>query len=265
MGADDDFLRTLRATFAVEAEEHLQTMARGLLELEKSPPGDEASRRLVETVFRAAHSLKGAARAVDLIDIESQCESLEHTFAAWKRQALAPAPAAFDAAHRLLDVIGLAIGGGPPTAHPAGPAIDPPIATAAAQPIEPVDRITPAPVVSTEHAAAPDETVRISVAKLDAHVLDAEELLNAKLAVRQRADDVRALGARFAAWNKEWAAIEPASRALRQSAGRPAPDDRPARIADAARLAAFLEWNLDHVRSLESAVGRLAKSAAQDS
>ena len=74
---DDDFLKTLRATFKVEAEEHLQTMATGLLELEKSSDED-ARRRLVEDVFRAAHSLKGAARAVDVTEIESLCQSLEY-------------------------------------------------------------------------------------------------------------------------------------------------------------------------------------------
>src|SRR5689334_22006495 len=103
MTSDDDFLRELRATFAIEAGEHLQAIATGLLELEQSSPGDDARRRIVETVFRAAHSLKGAARAVDLINIESLCESLEDTFSAWKRQPDRPAPAAFDTVHRLVD------------------------------------------------------------------------------------------------------------------------------------------------------------------
>ena len=100
MTSDEDFLRVLRATFAVEAEEHLQAMATGLLELEQSAGPEEVQRKLVETIFRAAHSLKGAARAVDLIEIESVCESLEDTFAAWKRQPRQPTPAAFRAPSR---------------------------------------------------------------------------------------------------------------------------------------------------------------------
>ena len=77
-------------------------MATGLLELEKTP-APEAQRDLVETVFRAAHSLKGAARAVDFTEIESRCQSLEDMFAAWKRQESAPTRDALDTVHRTLD------------------------------------------------------------------------------------------------------------------------------------------------------------------
>ena len=47
----------------------------GLLDLEKTSAPD-AQGKTVETVFRAAHSLKGAARAVDFTEIESLCQSL---------------------------------------------------------------------------------------------------------------------------------------------------------------------------------------------
>src|SRR5438477_6121537 len=99
---EDQFLKSLRATFKVEADEHLQAIARGLLELEKTSATQE-QRRFVETVFRAAHSLKGAARAVDSTDIEAICQSLEDVFAAWKRQESGPSPQALDAVHRALD------------------------------------------------------------------------------------------------------------------------------------------------------------------
>src|SRR5258708_39100801 len=89
---DEDFLQQLRATFKVEADEHLQAIAAGLLGLEKTPAPD-AQRKIVETVFRAAHSLKGAARAVGFPEIESLCELLEDVFASWKRRETAPASA----------------------------------------------------------------------------------------------------------------------------------------------------------------------------
>jgi len=53
---EDEFLQSLRVTFRVEADEHLQAIAAGLLALEKSLSPEERRRR-VETVFRAAHSL----------------------------------------------------------------------------------------------------------------------------------------------------------------------------------------------------------------
>ena len=105
---DDEFLRALRATFKVEAAEHLQAMAAGLLELEKAP-GADAQRRLVETVFRAAHSLKGAARAVDFTDIESLCQSLEDVCSPpGSGRRARPSPQALDTAHRALDAVTIA-------------------------------------------------------------------------------------------------------------------------------------------------------------
>src|SRR5688572_5081235 len=105
---EDEFLKELRATFEVEAEEHLQAIAAGLLELEKAPPR-EKQREIIETVFRAAHSLKGAARAVDFTEIESLCQLLEDVFAAWKRQESGPSPTVLDTLHRALDAITVAM------------------------------------------------------------------------------------------------------------------------------------------------------------
>src|SRR5919106_1252141 len=110
MNSKQEFLEKLRSTFRVEAEEHLHAIATGLLELEKSPGTDE-ERRIVEAVFRAAHSLKGAARAVDLSEVESLCQSIEDVFAGWKRSEARPTRDAFDTVHRTLDAIAAAMGG----------------------------------------------------------------------------------------------------------------------------------------------------------
>ncbi|HEX3987981.1 MAG TPA: Hpt domain-containing protein, partial [Verrucomicrobiae bacterium] len=99
---ETEFLRSLRATFKIEAGEHLQTIAAGLLELEKTGPASDQAAH-VETAFRAAHSLKGAARAVNFGEVESICESLENSFAAWKRQGSVPSPREMDGLHRLLN------------------------------------------------------------------------------------------------------------------------------------------------------------------
>ena len=53
---DKDFLKKLLATFKVEAEEHLKQMTAGLIDLEKTSD-NEAQLRVVETIFREAHSL----------------------------------------------------------------------------------------------------------------------------------------------------------------------------------------------------------------
>src|SRR5438094_6532784 len=94
MARDDDFIKKLLATFKVEAAEHIATISSGLLALEKTPAAI-AQRELIETVFREAHSLKGAARAVNMTEIEAICQSLESLCAAWQRQELSPSPALF--------------------------------------------------------------------------------------------------------------------------------------------------------------------------
>src|SRR5262245_22082787 len=101
---NNDFLNQLIATFRLEADEHLQTMVNGLLTLETATTPDE-QRSIVETIFREAHSLKGAARAVDLTEIEAVCQALEGVFAQRKRQELSLAPADFDTVHRTLDTV----------------------------------------------------------------------------------------------------------------------------------------------------------------
>ena len=262
---EEEFLQTLRATFKVEAAEHLQAIGTGLLELEKVPQGD-AQRPFIETIFRAAHSLKGAARAVGFAEIERLCQSLESLFAAWKRRDSAPTAAALDTAHRALDkmseVLALpASGASPPGARAAPSTSDAPATRAA-----PSARAAgPSPTPLAEHTVAPSpgaetETVRISVGALDTRLQEAEEMLTAKLAATQRASDLNALSAHFERWRKEWARVQPQARQLRQALER---GDATA-LASFEGLAEFFDWNHDHLRALESKVGTLRRNAERD-
>ncbi len=254
-----EFLNMLRATFKVEAAEHLQAITTSLLELEKSPAPD-ARRSLVETAFRAAHSLKGAARAVDFIEIESLCQSMEDMFAAWKREEGVPSPGVLDTLHHTLNAITAAMSAPRVAAIPVQAAPRPAVPHAAR--VEPVP--PPAPGAESKTSSAED-TVRITVAKLDARLVEAEEMLTAKLAAGQRVDDLRELTRRFDAWKNEWAAVEPEARALRQTIERPV-HGRTAPVAPAglARLLEFVDWNHDHFKALENNVAALTRSAQQD-
>jgi two-component system, chemotaxis family, sensor kinase CheA len=243
-GAEEEFLRSLRATFKVEAAEHLQAIGSGLLELEKTAE-PASQQQIVETVFRAAHSLKGAARAVNLTEIELLCQSLEELFAAWKRRESLPTPASLDAAHRVIDNMAQTM-----AAPPAR---------------QPIERHAEERAIAAPHLiAAPTgetETVRITVSSLDARLLEAEEMLAAKLAADQRAGELATLAGRFEQWRKEWARVQPRARALRQ----PLRQRRDAEAApDMAGLAEFLDWNHDYVRALEGKVTALRRSAEQD-
>src|ERR1019366_931864 len=102
---NDDFLKKLLATFRVEADEHLKLMSAGLIELENNP-AEIRYAEIVETVFREAHSLKGAARAVNLKEIESVCQSMESVFAALKGDQLTVSPPLFDLMQEAIDDLG---------------------------------------------------------------------------------------------------------------------------------------------------------------
>ena len=69
-------MQRLMATFLEELDEHVRSFNSDLLTLEKALPPEEKAERF-KTLFRTAHSLKGAARAVQVQPIETQCHHLE--------------------------------------------------------------------------------------------------------------------------------------------------------------------------------------------
>lgn len=101
---EEDFLKKLRAIFAAESQERLQEMSSALLELEKMPPA-ERQKQLIDIILRQAHSLKGAARVVNMPDIEALSQSFEGVLSSLKLQTLELAPELFDMLHRVLDKI----------------------------------------------------------------------------------------------------------------------------------------------------------------
>jgi two-component system chemotaxis sensor kinase CheA len=72
----DSLIRRLMATFLGELEEHVRTLNHDLLALEKAPHGPDRA-ELLKTLFRASHSLKGAAHAVTLDPVEAACHRME--------------------------------------------------------------------------------------------------------------------------------------------------------------------------------------------
>ena len=128
-----------------------------------------------------------------MTDIEAICQSLEGVFAALKRQEIAPSPELFDLLHRNADALGGLLGfidaepaasekpraadlirslqsvlAGKSPAQPREPAEAPP--AAASSPPEAVR-------AGAEEKQSGSTTVRVSTAKLDAVLLQAEELL----------------------------------------------------------------------------------------
>ena len=71
-------IESLMSTFVEEVAEHVRSFNSDLLALE-SGHGDAAG--LLQSLFRTAHNLKGASRAVDVGVIETACHGLEDILA----------------------------------------------------------------------------------------------------------------------------------------------------------------------------------------
>ncbi|MCK4268409.1 MAG: Hpt domain-containing protein, partial [Actinomycetia bacterium] len=101
---EDTISQQLMATFRIEADEHLQNLNSLLLTVEKGQDPD-LLQTLIEDMFREAHSLKGAAHAVDATFMEVIAHGLENVFAAAKRGEIITTPALFDTLYEALDQI----------------------------------------------------------------------------------------------------------------------------------------------------------------
>jgi two-component system, chemotaxis family, sensor kinase CheA len=269
--AEDDFLRSLRATFAIEAAEHVQAIADGLLAVEKTS-SDDGQMAIIETIYRHAHSLKGAARAVNLTDVESICQPMEDVFASWKRGELTPTPHGLDIVHRALDAVSKTIDG--PTAPTIRPTLTQHVqalrklkgvtsAQTRAEVTPSVSTQTPhvvmSPVITTPAGSA--DTVRIAITKLEACLLKAEEMLVAKLAATQHSVELRGLANQLSDWRKEWVRIQPELSVIRHQADSSSNDNS---VSSLSKLANFLDWNQNYIRLIETKVESLARSSHQE-
>jgi two-component system chemotaxis sensor kinase CheA len=271
MKLGEDFMRQLLATFAVEAQEHAHTIGRHLLALEKAAAPEPAAAALNE-IFRAAHSLKGAARAVNQDAIGTLAHHLETLFGRLKSGELARGPEVFDLAYLALDGLNTLVGAGPE----GGAAVD---VTALVELLETVghERASlppmpaaltpmpaPAPVPATEPKtngahlpeakAAPeprpeasrprasDDTIRVATDKLDALLAEVAELQVARLGADQRLAELRALVETVETWETDERQARQALRA------RPAPNSSAPLEAEANPWLAAAEKHGEQVR-----------------
>lgn len=89
--------------FRVEAQELLEQLGQGALDLEKGAPPDDVVARLL----RLAHTLKGAARVVKQPQIAEHAHTLEDVFAGLRDTARKPEREEIDRVLKLLDQIGV--------------------------------------------------------------------------------------------------------------------------------------------------------------
>ena len=100
----DDLIKRLQAAFAEEATERLLSLRNSLVAMEKAANAED-KQALVEIVFREAHSLKGASRAVNLRNVEMLCQHLESVFSLIKQNKLSLKPELFDIFHNSVKLV----------------------------------------------------------------------------------------------------------------------------------------------------------------
>jgi len=281
-------MERLMATFREELEEHVRTFNQNVLALEKAPPAAEQSER-VKTLFRTAHSLKGAARSVNVGVIETACHHLESILSAVRdgHRTLGPdlfallfaaADAFEEAGMRLRESQDLAdaplaallprltaAAGGTVAA-----AASPPWALDALRPVE-APREPDRPMVPASTAAAAPSwdqgsgsgSVRVSAEKLDTLLARVGELQVAQRRVEARLGDLAALRDLAAQWKAEWKRVDHyfAKEALAVAGG---PADRAA-PAMPKRVVGTLRQTGDNLRTLEKTLDRLVVTMTGDS
>lgn len=279
---NDEFLKKLIMTFQSEAKEHIQTILAGLVELEHDPMHKPA---ILETIFRATHSLKGAARAVNLTDIESLCHTIENVFSDWlHKEDKLPTAAFFDKLHEILDAMGDFIQGMEQKSQKALPRaqyisdlqalqqeeLPKHIKTiqAPAAPLSPVDlsqdstdKTSPTVESATVFKEKPMllDTIRISTAKLDPLLLQIEELLSLKLDSAQRAADTRQALLDLSELKKQYNHIQLAQKTLQRAVRSLDRTVAPALH----KLLKFLHWESEFIQIFEAQLLHLSKSAEQ--
>jgi two-component system chemotaxis sensor kinase CheA len=293
---DQEFLKRLLATFRVEAEEHVSAISSGLIELEKvSSP--EGRMEIIETVFREAHSLKGAARSVNLVGIESACQSLEGLFARLKAHEVSLSPDLFDQLHQMADRLGALLSGSatevaqsdgsrPPQTPDTPEVAKTPLPQLGQRGSQLIERDSLAesgtgPRLPSEDAVDPrhsadvtglSQTLRVPMSKVDSLLRQAEEFISAKATKAQRVAELREIGASLASWEREWRKVRPQVRAISKSLNgelRSSGESRlsngqtatPSRIP---KVLAFLDRNESSLHSVENKLTVLVKRLEND-
>ncbi|HEV8692678.1 MAG TPA: hybrid sensor histidine kinase/response regulator [Lysobacter sp.] len=277
-----DLRQRLLSAFQAEAQEHLQALSSGLVALEGMSAPEEWM-PVVEIVFRDAHSLKGAARAIDQIDIESICQAMESVFAAVKRGELKLLPPVLDVLNEAVDAVGKLLpaieenGRGTASLSTSSQhaellqRLERALKNTGRSPTRSKSQAKKAPVQApsrqspAEDRAAPANTVRITTAKLDAVLFQSEELLSAKLGASQLSAEIRDCLAELAILKRERAKVAPTKRFLQQAWDK---ETRRSGFDKAdpqwRKFLEFMAWESVFIKSFDGKLEALAKSAEHD-
>ncbi len=300
MTRKEEFLKRILATYRIEAEESINSMSAYLIKLEKESD-DSLKKELIEVIYRSAHSLKGASRAVNLNEIESLC----HAFAG--ENNLTFTSTVFDILHKtvnlfseLLDVkdndisIGLndsisdqidilsRLENGEEIdkfndkrclTSQSEKSIGGGETTSCINEMIPIDNrliiseqeqiVRPNKI--TQRINSFNETIRVSNKKLNKLLFQAEEMLSIKLSSIESRDNLRLILEKLSIWEKELEEYLPILKNVKKSF-----DGEKEKLIvfdkenDIVKLGQFYEWTNSYIKEIEGDINVLLKKINQE-
>lgn len=299
---EEELLKLLREAFKEEAVERLASLSNCLLQLERVAQDDVAQSESLEVAFREAHSLKGAARSVSLLDVEALFQSMESVLSRMKRTELVLEIYHFDVLHDcvammenfltsfaadsdascrdsvapLLEQLELLQQGklpGVPAAVVSEPSSDTVVGVDLDLTMSPSD-VDPDPIpessptsssVSSTSVAAmsvSDTTLRVSSARLDEVMRKAEGMIVLKLAAAQRHVEAEQLGTILPVWKKQWKRSSHQWRRNMKCLDSLTIEECRATIE---QMSSYLDQTQHHFQTMETGVTQLKQALFHDS
>ena len=297
MGLSEEIRQKLINSFKAEQKERVQNITEGLLALEKSSNETERQ-KLLETIFREAHSLKGAARAVNQTLVTSIGHGLESLLIEIKEDRLDFSASLFDLMYQSLDAIELVMhqldtgdASTPATVLALLTKLEEAVAAAKSdesptptkvdlQPSPPVltDKLpaTPEPqphshpngaanAVKQQTSVNPanghgEETIRVSVNKLDALMAQFSELIGVKIRAEQRLTELQQQQQLTTDWQKSWQMLRGNYNRLHSQKVREAQEIS----KDVASIIDFSTKNQDYLRDIGAQTKTLYRQFSND-
>lgn len=218
---EEEFLKRLRAMFYLEAQERIDSIVTNLVIIENSP-SKENQQEILETIFREAHSLKGAARSVNLRNVENICQALESTFSKLKKQEISFSQELFDNLQQRLDELKKELSltdKAEEKSEIANPIATNEISREEKAIEKSIEKETPKQeivenlnkeksdtkdniVLKTSKVSFSD-TIRVNTEKLNKLMLETEELIFVKLTISQQVNELNELKSILVNWQEE--------------------------------------------------------------
>jgi len=264
----DDLVQRLMVTFVGELEDHARTLERDLLALEKSPAPDVKG-ELFASLFRTAHSLKGAARTVRVSLLETTGHRLEEIIGAARDGRLPVDAAFFELLFATVDAIGEVGHRLRTNANLTGVRLDE-VVRKLAMAMGPREETAPSASVEPGVVARPaaeewSSAVRVPAEKLDALLAQTGEMLIVRHRAEARSGAAAALQELMTSWHREWRRVEHGVAGLLKYDIDPDPHSTARNgVIQRRRLETTIQRSRDTLSRFEASLERLVADLGED-